>query len=51
MQFFCQNQASLITSHINTFSNVDKNTSLQGGKKCLQKGATFVANATNIAGF
>jgi hypothetical protein len=51
MQFFCQNQAYLLTRHINTFTTVGKNIPLQRCKKCLQKGATFVAGATNVAGF
>jgi hypothetical protein len=51
MQFFCQNQANLIISDINTFTTDGKKTPLQGCKKCLQNGATFVAGATNVAGF
>jgi hypothetical protein len=50
-QFFCQNQASLLSRHISTFTTIGKNTPLQTCKKCLQKGATFVAGATNVAGF
>jgi len=36
---------------MNTFTTVDKNTPLKECKKSLQKGANFVASATNVAGF
>jgi hypothetical protein len=51
MQFCCQNQANLITRDIDTFTTNNKKTPLHGSKKSLQNGATFVAAATNVAGF